>query len=91
LAADARYVLAGFIFQDPLYRDYSVCLGNKNREGARKPKTWVVANKRQLYKTNEPRIDITSSPLNAQVLLYKWVPKKRFDELVQSGAAQLAD
>jgi len=43
-----RYQLSGFITQDPILHDYSVCLRNKKKEIANLDHDWVTFNKRGL-------------------------------------------
>ena len=55
IAPYSEYRLGGFITQDPLHLDYTVCLKNKNREKQDKDSDWVSFNKRgiQRYTTDQ--------------------------------------
>jgi hypothetical protein len=70
-SAFTRYQLSGFITQDPILHDYSVCLRNKKKEIANLDHDWVIFNKRGLQKTTNDIMFSNISSNNAQILMYK--------------------
>jgi hypothetical protein len=70
-SATTQYQLSGFITQDPILQDYSVCLRNKKKESANLYHDWVIFNKRGLQKTTNEIMFSNNSSNNAQILMYQ--------------------
>lgn len=77
MGVDTKYLLSGFICQDPIHLDYSTYLANKKREAKNQSHDWTCFSKRGIGKLSDATLfEGNSLPHNAQILLYKKVVRE---------------